>query len=113
MNNQAKFKAGDLVYCPNLTSDILTLKHTIAYQESKKKLDSIPFFVFELSYSPFGWSGSHKFLSAVNEYGCRDSHQSPVIFHANQQNYELLSQLYPNITFEQPPKKKRVISGKS
>ncbi|STY93390.1 hypothetical protein [Moraxella bovis] len=28
------------------------------------------------------------------------------IFHATQENYELLSKLYPNVTFEPPPKRK-------
>lgn len=103
--NDVKFKVGDLVYCPNLTAGIVTLRHTLAYQESRKKLDSIPFYVFEFSYLPFGCANGG-FLYYVNENGCHDTHQKPIIFHATQENYELLSQLYPNVTFEPPTNQK-------
>lgn len=85
--SEVKFKNGDLVYCP-------------AESEKVCKITS--------------WNGTSS-LSVLNnlitEAGmlCSDNNyhfKTPFVVYANQENHELLSKLYPNVSFEPPPKQK-------
>lgn len=82
--SEVKFKVGDLVYCPEVSHKILKID-TIEY-------DCIYFEVGEFGLKIFT---NDDFLIWENW-----------IFHATQENYELLSKIYPNVTFEPPPKRK-------
>lgn len=79
---EVEFKVGDLVYCPAINNKI-----------SKITKESEESYIF---LSNAGWFKN----TGLNQNGM------PVIFHATQENYELLSKLYPNVTFEPPPKHK-------
>lgn len=74
-----KFKIGDLVYCLPLTHKIS--KITRANEDNDVFLNEA------------GWFKN----TGLNH------NDMPVIFHATQENYELLSKLYPNVEFEPPP----------
>lgn len=80
--SEIKFKVGDLVYCQTINNKI-----------SKITKESEGGTVF---LSNAGWFKN----TGLNH------NDMPVICHATQENYELLSKLYPNFTFEPPPKHK-------
>ncbi|WP_323842549.1 MULTISPECIES: hypothetical protein [unclassified Moraxella] len=78
----SKFKVGDLVYCLPLTHKISKI--------TKVNEDN------DVFLNKAGWFKN----TGLNVNGM------PVILHATQENYELLSKLYPNVVFEPPPKRK-------
>lgn len=84
--SKVKFKDGDLVYCPDIDNRVHTLesydKNLAIYYNRR---DNCEVFYFD---------------------GTSRKSYAPRIFHATQENYELLSKLYPNIAFEPPPKRK-------
>lgn len=86
-----KFKVGDLVYFPIQTHKVLKLIEN-HYEGSKECY-------------PFMLEGDeHTTLTELGTFEYRDF--LPPILHATQESYELLSKLYPNVTFEPPPKRK-------
>lgn len=88
---EVKFKAGDLVYCPSETAKICQLK---AGKYSGMSL------IIEISTQ----ISSEIHLTADGRLNIgKDVYY---IVHATQENYELLSKLYPNVEFEPPPKRK-------
>lgn len=80
MNNQT-FKAGDKVYYPLMSDKILTL---LKHGEDTVNVDLGVGNFFELNGKKF------------------QHHLAQSIFHATQLNYELLTNLYPHIQFEEP-----------
>lgn len=78
----SEFNVGDLVYCLTINNKIS--KITEANEDNDVFLDKA------------GWFKN----TGLNVNGM------PFIFHATQENYELLSKLYPNVEFEPPPKRK-------
>lgn len=78
-----QFKEGNPIYCPTVTHRICQVKFMGV---DKLRIDE---------ETPF----------QIYTNGCNPYHM-PVIFHATQENYELLSKLYPNVAFEPPPKRK-------
>lgn len=75
----SKFKIGDMVYCQAINNKIS--KITKANEDNDVFLNKA------------GWFKN----TGLNVNGM------PVILHATQKNYELLSKLYPNVAFEPPP----------
>lgn len=98
--NLVKFKVGDLVYCSAYTASVCQIrrvgKHTIGIVRLS---DSIK--VFDIDDCSLILCDDEKTLEFVD-----DDCNVVRICHATQQNYELLSQLYPNVAFEPPPKRK-------
>lgn len=88
---EVKFKAGDLVYCPSETSKICQLKDG--------KYSGMPL-IIEISTQ----IQSEIHLTADGRLNI--GKDVCYIVHATQENYELLSKLYPNVEFEPPPKRK-------
>lgn len=89
--SEVKFKVGDLVYFPIQTHKVLKLIEN-HYESSKECY-------------PFMFEGDkHTILTELGTFEYGDL--LPPILHATQENYELLSKLYPNVTFEPPPKRK-------
>ena len=80
MNNQL-FKVGDKVYYPLMSDKILTL---LKHGEDTVSVDLGAGNFFELNGKKF------------------QHHLAQSIFHATQLNYELLTNLYPHIQFEEP-----------
>ena len=80
MNNQL-FKAGDKVYYPLMSDKILTL---LKHGEDTVNVDLGVGNFFELNGKKF------------------QHHLAQSIFHATQLNYELLTNLYPHMQFEEP-----------
>lgn len=74
----SKFKVGDLVYCLPLTHKIS--KITRVNEDNDVFLNQA------------GWFKN----TGLNH------NDMPIIFHATQENYELISKLYPNVAFEPP-----------
>lgn len=87
------FNAGQSVYYPQATNKVLVLKST-EKSNSTRPL-KVELGVYSNLPLTFFSDGRHSEQSV-----------SPVIFHATQENYELLSKLYPNVSFEPPPKRK-------
>ena len=94
-----KFKAGDKVYHPLVSQDIRILTKLPGQSENLlvAKEDEDNIYIFD-------------------EYGCeyRELHRYKSIFHATEENYELLSKLY-GIEFEKPkpkPTPRQVIENK-
>lgn len=87
--SEVEFKIGDLVYCPHLTTRILK----VVASENSPNLVAIE---------------SNNKLIDITTDGKVWNKQGLVsdVFPATQENYELLSKLYPNFTFEPPPKRK-------
>lgn len=83
-----EFKVDDLVYYPAMSNKLLKVT---------PRLDSyFPLFiVYEAGRDSFTRNG------CLYKDGI-----APSIFHATQENYELLCKLYPNVEFEPPPKRK-------
>lgn len=98
--SEVTFKVGDLVYCPSISSEILTIK-----------VLPIDVMVFDITHSisrndcGFVSYLNNGAIIRLNNGFCMKTH-CPKIIHATQQNYELLSKLYPNVEFEPPPKRK-------
>lgn len=98
--SKVKFKVGDLVYCPSISSEILTIK----------VLPS-DIMVFDITHSisrndcGFVSCLNNGAIIRLNNGFCMKTHCQKIV-HATQENYELLSQLYPDIEFEPPPKRK-------
>lgn len=84
-----KFKAGDRVYCPHLTSNILRC----VYSKNSPSLLAIEY---------------HNKLIDITKDGKFWNKQGLVndVFPATQEWYELLSRTYPDVTFEQLPEPK-------
>lgn len=96
--NEVKFKVGDLVYCPSISTEILTIK-----------VLPTDVMVFDITHSIS--RNDCGFVSYLNngaivrlDNGCCMKTHCQKIVYATQENYELLSKLYPNVTFEPPPK---------
>lgn len=85
----SKFKVGDMVYCPQLSLNILKVKKNTAKDYYQLYIEKGSQRIY------FCESGVIGILSKV----------TPVI-HATQENYESLSRLYPNVEFEKPPVRK-------
>lgn len=85
---EVKFKVGDLVYCPSETAKICQLKDG--------KYSGMPLIIEISTQIP---SEIHLTADGRLNVG-KDVYY---IVHATQENYELLSQLYPNVKFESPP----------
>lgn len=83
--SEVEFKVGDLVYCPTINNKIS--KITKENEEGDIFLNNA------------GWFKN----TGLNH------NDMPVICLATQEKYELLSKLYPNVTFEPPPKRKEPI----
>lgn len=82
MNNQT-FKAGDKVYYPLISNKILTLL------EDDEDTVSVNLCVSNYTiYKSNGKKFKHHLVQSI--------------FHATQLNYELLTNLYPHIQFEEP-----------
>lgn len=79
--NKQTFKAGDKVYYPLMSDKILTL---LKHDEDTVSVD--------LGLGNFFEPNGKKF----------QHHLAQSIFHATQLNYELLTNLYPHIQFEEP-----------
>lgn len=94
------FKVGDLVYCSAYSASVCQIrrvgKHTIGIVRLS---DSIK--VFDIDDCSLILCDDEKTLEFVD-----DDCNVVRICHATQENYELLSKLYPNVTFEPPPKPK-------
>lgn len=75
----SEFKVGDRVYCP-------------IYSEK----------IFDIANGEFGFLMIKKIGLYFNKHGVimRSSHAC--VFHATQENHDLLSKLYPNVKFEKP-----------
>lgn len=78
----SKFKIGDMVYCQAINNKISKI--------TKANEDNYVFL------NKAGWFKN----TGLNGNGM------PIILHATQENYELLSKLYPNVAFEPPPNRK-------
>lgn len=98
--SKVKFKIGDLVYCPSISSEILTIK-----------VLPTDVMVFDITHSIS--RNDCGFVSYLNngaivrlDNGCCMKTHCQKIVHATQENYELLSKLYPNVAFEPPSKRK-------
>lgn len=83
MIKQTTFKAGDKVYYPLVSNKILTLL--------KDYEDTVNVDLGAGNYTVFNQNGK-KFKHYLTQS----------IFHATQLNYELLTNLYPHIQFEEP-----------
>lgn len=81
--SEVKFKNGDLVYCPSETPEVCKIEFV-----------GVDKLILNIKTSCKLYADG---TNAVD---------MPVILPATQQNYELLSQLYPNVEFEPPPKRK-------
>lgn len=81
--SEVKFKVGDLVYCPSETPEVCKIEFV-----------GVDKLILNIKTSCKVYNDG---TNAVN---------MPVILPATQENYELLSKLYPNVTFEPPPKRK-------
>ena len=84
---EPKFKVGDKVYCPISGGSIFTLHE----QDS----DCYPLFLGTGIYEDdtFDYTGVW-----------RRGQKVPSLYHATEENYKKLSDFYPHIEFEQPPK---------
>lgn len=91
--SEVKFKVGDLVYCPSISPDVLEVLPVDDWQMKKKTPIRLP-------------AINDDVVLFLTELGVDIHSKMPVIVHATQENYELLSKLYPNVTFEPPPKRK-------
>lgn len=91
--SEVKFKVGDLVYCPSVLPNIFKLLEV--YDSQLKVKTPLRLVNIDRDIAVFLTSDGFDLKSKI-----------PVIFHATQENYELLSQLYPNVAFELPPKRK-------
>ena len=88
--SDVKFKNADKVYYPTMTSRICTLVYSDEYEHLQLEIMQ-----------------NNESLNVVNAEGkAYRCHNTPSIFHATQENYELLSKLYPAVEFEPPPKRK-------
>lgn len=81
--NDVKFKVGDLVYVPSETTEVCWIE----FVGTDKLILNIK-------------TSCKVYIDGTNAV------DMPVILPATQQNYELLSKLYPNVSFEPPPKRK-------
>ncbi len=91
MNTPKTFKAGDKVYCPELSHKLLTvLKNTRCLDEFRKLMVGIP----QSAAADFVYVGE----CGKNSPYCN----APTIIHATTENHALLEQLY-GILFEEPP----------
>lgn len=89
-----KFNVGEAVYYPRATNKVLRLKDTnksLTTRDLQVELGNISGGIPATFYK----NGVHLNHGKAQE-----------IFHATQENYELLSKLYPNVSFEPPPKRK-------
>lgn len=89
-----KFNVGEAVYYPRATNKVLRLKDTnksLTTRDLQVELGNIGGGIPATFYK----NGVHLNHGKAQE-----------IFHATQENYELLSQLYPNVTFEPPTNQK-------
>lgn len=93
MKNQIKFKVGDRVYCPSISPNVLEVLPVDDWQMKKKTPIRLP-------------TINDNIVLFLTELGVDIYSKMPVIVHANQENYELLSKLHPNVEFEPPPKRK-------
>ncbi|OOR90796.1 hypothetical protein LP109_05555 [Moraxella bovis] len=98
--SKVKFKVGDLVYCPSISSEILNIK-----------VLPIDVMVFDITHSIS--RNDCGFVSYLNnaaivrlDNGCCTKTHFQKIVHATTENHRLLSKLYPNVAFEPPPKRK-------
>lgn len=82
---EAKFKAGDKVYCPTLGNDIYTLKNAHADPNSPNN------FILTTSKGGLFENSGRMFADRL-----------PRLFHANKKNHTLLEKLY-GVAFEAPP----------
>lgn len=92
MKNQVEFKVGDLVYCPSISLNVLEVLPVDDWQMKKKTPIRLP-------------TINDNIVLFLTELGVDIYSKMPVIVHANQENYELLSKLHPNVEFEPPPSK--------
>lgn len=83
MKNQNTFKVGDLVYVPSETTEVCWIE----FVGTDKLILNIK-------------TSCKVYIDGTNAV------DMPVILPATQENYELLSKLYPNVSFEPPPKRK-------
>lgn len=90
---EVEFKVGDLVYCPSISLNVLEVLPVDDWQMKKKTPIRLP-------------TINDNIVLFLTELGVDIYSKMPVIVHATQQNYELLSKLYPNVSFEPPPKRK-------
>lgn len=90
-----EFKAGDLVYYPEQSDEIHKLHKRNEFSAGVYFLTIVHNHIRGANFTDDG----RRFLSDVGQR----------IFHATQENYELLSKLYPNVEFEPPPKRKEPI----
>lgn len=91
----SEFKVGDLVYFPKMTQKICVLSDGIP-----KYLTDRPLCIDGLT------ENGNKRATFYCDGKQSKKHNGQSIFHATQENHELLSKLYPNVEFEQPPKRK-------
>lgn len=83
----ATFKVGDLVYCPIFSNQIGKIE-----RRSKPQNNPYPLKATVQGQSIY-----------VTDYGkLVPQSPVPVIYHATQKNYELLSKMYPDVEFEPP-----------
>lgn len=92
MKNQIKFKVGDRVYCPSISLNVLEVLPVDDWQMKNKTPIRLP-------------TINDNIVLFLTELGVDIYSKMPVIVHATQENYELLSKLYSNVTFEPPPSK--------
>lgn len=103
MKNTQVFKEGDKVYCPSISSDILTIGRPISditifdvtHPEGKVRCG----FVCHLHSSV---------IFRLDNGRCIKTHYQKVV-QDTQKNYELLSKLYPDVAFEPPPENDEVV----
>lgn len=94
---EPKFKVGDKVYYPSFSHEICTIKLGVSDDLVTLPNDDT---ILATIGTDLGFSYNDK--EKIWEWGCEKS--APAICHATQENYELLSKLYPHIEFEQSPK---------
>lgn len=85
----SKFKAGDLVYCPQMGYGIFTL------HENRRKNTRLPFIIYYNNKFPEFITADGKFLAY---------HKAAIIFHATPENQKKLEHLH-GIKLEDAPTK--------